>query len=245
MPGVQLPICRDSNVEKIAGFFLEKMWPTVCASATDARALMQSKDSFFKEMKERKGMCSRAWLFGIVVAIGLGVLGLPASRSAGIIPTVEFAGVMTLANWLLVACYGVCFGLAARLVGSRREMLASVNTFFYLSGWLVVLKMFEMPALGARLKAMTQTCASLSYDQAVTAAIRQSQMATVSDYLVLFGYILFILLGVIKMQRVLHDFGRTRAWLSTAVGMVLLSAMVSYVQEPIISQLMCSYASQS
>ncbi|MHA6234007.1 hypothetical protein [Pseudomonas fluorescens group sp. PF-69] len=231
--------------KKIAEFFLEKMWPTVCESASDARALIQSNAAFFEEMKERNGICSRAWLFGIVVAIGLGVLGLPASRSAGITPTVEFASVMTMANWLLVACYGVCFGFAARMLGSRREMLVSVNTFFYLSGWLVVLKLFEMPALGARLKAMAQSCASISYDQAVTTAIQHSQMAKGSDYMVLVGYALFIGLGVVKMQRLVHDFGAVRAWLSTAIGMALLSAMVSYVQEPIISQLMCSYSSHS
>nr|WP_319528434.1 hypothetical protein [Pseudomonas laurentiana] len=244
MPGVQLLNCRDSNVEKIAGFFLEKMWPTVCASACDARTLIQSNAAFFDEMKARKGICSRAWLFGIFVAIWLGVLGVPASRSAGITPTVELASVMTLANWLLVACYGLCFAVSARMLGSQREMLVSVNTFFYLSGWLVVLKMFEMPALGARLKAMAQSCSSISYDQAVTTAILHSQMARVSDFMILIGYAFFIGLGVVKMQRRVHDFGGARAWLSTVIGMALLSAMVVYVQEPIISQLICSYASQ-
>ncbi|MFK3774791.1 hypothetical protein [Pseudomonas sp. NPDC089406] len=230
-------------MEKIAGFFLEKMWPTVCASVSDARTLIQSNSEFFDEMKGRKGICSRAWLFGILVSIGLGVLGLPASRLAGITPSVEFACVMTLANWLLVACYGVCFGLAARVLGSGRELLVSVNTFFYLAGWLVLLKIFEMPALGARLKAMAQSCDSAHYDQAVTSAILHSQMATASEWIVLAGYACFVGLCVVKMHRLLHDFGGVRAWLSTVIGMVLLSAMVSYVQQPIISQLMCSYAS--
>ncbi|PTV59045.1 hypothetical protein DBL05_12605 [Pseudomonas putida] len=221
------------------------MWPTICASACDARTLIQSNAAFFDEMKARKGICSRAWLFGLFVAIGLGVLGLPASRAAGIAPTVEFAGVMTLANWLLVACYGLCFALSARLLGSRREMLAGMNTFFYLSGWLVGLKLFEMPALGARFKAMAQSCTSISYDEAVTTAILHSPMARASDVMVLIGYALFVSLAVVKMHRRFHDFGRARAWLSAVVGMALLSAMVSYVQEPVISQLICSYASQS
>lgn len=252
-PCLGIPVCerpdmspnrRESNMEKLAGFFLEKMWPTVCASACDARTLIQSNATFFEDMKARKGVCSRAWLFGFFVAIGLGVLGLPASRSAGITPTVEFAVVMTFANWLLVACYGVCFAVSARVLGSRREVLAGVNTFFYLSGWLVVLKMFEMPALGARFKAMAQSCTSISYDQAVTTAILQSPVARASDATVLIGYALFVSLAVVIMHRRFHDFGRARAWLSTVVGMALLSAMISYVQEPIISQLICSYASQ-
>jgi hypothetical protein len=231
-------------VEKLAGFFLEKMWPAVCASACDARTLIQSNAAFFEEMKARKGICSRAWLFGVFVAIGLGVLGLPASRSAGITPSFEFVGVMTLANWLLVACYGLCFAMSARMLGSPRELLAGVNTFFYLSGWLVLLKIFEMPALGARFKAMAHSCTSISYEQAVTTAILHSPVATASDVMVLIGYAAFIGLAVVKMQRRVHDFGRARAWLSTVVGMALLSAMVSYVQEPVISQLICSYASQ-
>ena len=231
-------------MEKIAGFFLEKMWPTVCASVCDARTLVQSNTVFFDGMKARTGICSRAWLFGIFVAIGLGLLGLPASRSAGITPTVEFAGVMTVANWLLVALYGLCFALAARILGSRREILVSVNTFFYVSGWLVVLKLFEMPALGARFKAMAHNCTSISYDQAVTTAILQSPTARVSDIMVLIGYVLFIGFVVIKMQRRVHDFGGTRAWLSTVIGMALLSAAVVFVQGPIISQLICSYTIQ-
>lgn len=231
-------------MEKIAGFFLEKMWPTVCASVYDARTLIQSNATFFDGMKARTGICSQAWLFGIFVAIGLGVLGLPASRSAGITPTVEFAGVMTFANWLLVALYGLCFALAARILGSRRDLLVSVNTFFYVSGWLVVLKLFEMPALGARFKAMAQSCTATGYDQAVTTAILQSPMARASDVMVLVGYVLFIGLAVVKMQRRVHDFGGVRAWLSTVIGMGLLSAVVVFVQEPIISQLICSYAGQ-
>jgi len=206
--------------------------------------LIQSNAAFFDDMKSRKGICSRAWFFGIFVAVGLGVLGLPASRSAGITPTAEFAGVMTLANWLLVACYGLCFALSARMLGSRREILAGVNTFFYISGWLVVLKMFEMPALGVRFKAMAQSCTSISYDQAVTTAILHSPVARASDVMVLIGYALFVGFTVVKMQRRIHDFGGARAWLSTVAGMALLSAMVSYVQEPVIFQLICSYVSR-
>ncbi|PHN33332.1 hypothetical protein [Pseudomonas sp. ICMP 561] len=233
----------NKKMEKIIGFFLEKIWPALSASAQDARELIQSNSSFFATMKDRKGVCSNAWLFGIFVAIGLGVLGLPASRSAGITPNLEFASVMTMMNWLLIAFYGVCFAIGSRLLGSDREMLVSVNTFFYVSGWLVVLKLFEMPALGARFKAMAESCTALSYDEAVTSAIQQSSMARISDVLVLVGYVLFIGFAIAKMQRLVHDFGWIRALLSTVIGMALLSAMVSYVQEPIISQLICSYIS--
>ncbi|PSS58881.1 hypothetical protein C6382_00405 [Pseudomonas sp. BBP2017] len=51
---------------------LEKIWSTLCASALDARILIQSNAAFFEIMKERKEVCSRAWLFGIFVALGLG-----------------------------------------------------------------------------------------------------------------------------------------------------------------------------
>lgn len=233
----------NKKMEKIIGFFLEKVWLALGASAQDARELIQSNSSFFATMRDRKGICSNAWLFGICVAIGLGVLGLPASRFAGITPNLEFAGVMTMMNWLLVAFYGVCFAIGSRLLGSDREMLVSVNTFFYVSGWLVVLKLFEMPALGARFKAMAQSCSAFSYDEAVTLAIQQSSMAKTSDDIVLIGYIMFIGFAIAKMQRSVHDFGWIRAILSTVIGVALLSAMVSYVQEPIISQLICSYVS--
>lgn len=231
-------------MEKIAGFFMEKIWPTVNASASDVSTYFRSNAVFFSEMKGRTGACSRAWLFGLLVAVGLGVLGLPASRSAGITPTAEFAGVMTLANWLLIALYGVCFGLAGRLLGSQRNLLASVNTFFYISGWMVFLKMLEMPALGARLKAMAESCSMDGYDMAVATAIRHSSMASLSDKLVLGGYLAFVYFCVVRMQRHLHDFGCVRAWLATAIGMALLSVIIIIVQEPIISQLVCSYASQ-
>lgn len=231
-------------MKEIAGFFLEKVWPTVTASASDAGTYFRSNAVFFSEMKARTGACSRAWFFGIVVAVGLGVLGLPASRSAGITPTAEFAVVMTLANWLLIALYGVCFGLAARMLGSQRGLLTSVNTFFYLSGWMVFLKIFEMPALGARLKGMAQSCSLDGYDLAVTTAIQHSSMAFVSDKMVLGGYLAFVYFCVIRMQRQLHDFGGVKAWLATAVGMALLSVIIMIVQEPVISQLVCSYANQ-
>lgn len=70
-----------------------------------------------------------------------------------------------------------------------------------------------------------------------------SSMARISDDLVLIGYVIFIGFAIAKMQRLVHDFGWIRALLSTVIGIALLSTMVSYVQEPIISQLICSYVS--
>lgn len=233
---------RNVQLEKIAAFFLEKMWTVIGASARDAQLLLQSSPAFFEEMKKRREACPRAWLFGIAVATGLSVLGLPASRSAGVVPSFEFVGVMTMANWLLILFYGACFGLAARLSGARKGMLLSINAFFYLAGWLVFLKLFEMPALGVRLKVMAQNCTAAGYGEAVSSTIQTSSMAVLSNFFVLIGYAVFIFL-MFRLQRLVHEFGRIRALFATTVGVLFLSAAVSYVQGPVISQLLCAYAS--
>ncbi|CAI8983941.1 hypothetical protein [Pseudomonas sp. IT-P260] len=227
-------------IEKLVELLLGKLWPTVTATAKDAQVLFQSNASFLEVMKARSDICGRAWLFGVIVAIGLGVLGLPALRSAGVKPSLELAGVMTLMNWFLIAIYGVCFGIAARLLGTFRRMMVSVNTFFFLSAWLVVLKLFEMPALGARFTAIAQSCTLDGYEMAVQTAIRGNQMAYNSDWFVVFGYIGFAYL-IARMQKTLHDFGWMRTVLATMLGMVFLGTVAGYVQGPIISQLICSY----
>jgi len=227
-------------IEKLVELLLGKLWPTVTATAKDAQVLFQSNTSFLEVMKTRSDICGRAWLFGVIVAIGLGVLGLPALRSAGVKPSLELAGVMTLMNWFLIAVYGVCFGITARLLGTSRRMMVSVNTFFFLSAWLVVLKLFEMPALGARFTAIAQSCTLDGYEMAVHTAIRSNQMAYNSDWFVVFGYIGFAYL-IARMQKTLHDFGWMRTVLATMLGMVFLGIVAGYVQGPIIFQLICSY----
>jgi hypothetical protein len=116
-------------MEKIVELIFGKLWPTLSATAKDAQVLVQSNTSFLNLMKTRSDICGRAWLFGVIVALGLGVLGLPALRSAGVKPSFELAGVMTLMNWFLIAIYGVCFGIAARLLRTPRPIMVSVNTF--------------------------------------------------------------------------------------------------------------------
>jgi len=227
-------------IEKMLELVFGKLWPTVAATAKDAQILFQSNTSFLELMKTRSEICARACLFGVVVAIGLGVLGLPALRSAGVKPSLELAGVMTLMNWFLIAIYGVCFGVAARVLGTPRQMTVSVNTFFYLSAWLVVLKLLEMPALGARFSAIAQSCTLDGYETAVHAAIRGNQMAYNSDWFVVIGYLGFAFL-ITRMQKTLHDFGWPRAVSAMLLGMVFLALVAGYVQGPIISQLICSY----
>ncbi|VVN72926.1 hypothetical protein [Pseudomonas fluorescens] len=227
-------------MEKLVELLLGKVWPTLSATAKDVQVLFQSNTSFLGLMKTRSDICARAWLFGVVVAIGLVVLGLPALRSAGVKPSVELVGVMTLMNWFLIAIYGVCFGIAARLLRTSRPMMVSVNTFFFLSAWLVVLKLFEMPALGARFTAIAQSCTVDGYEAAVHAAIRGNQMAYNSDWFVVAGYMGFAYL-IARMQTTLHDFGWMRAMVATTLGMMFLGVVAGYVQGPIISQLICSY----
>lgn len=227
-------------MEKIVELLFGKLWPTLSATAKDAQVLVQSNTSFLSLMKTRSDICGRAWLFGVIVALGLGVLGLPALRSAGVKPSFELAGVMTLMNWFLIAIYGVCFGIAARLLRTPRPIMVSVNTFFYLSAWLVVLKLFEMPALGARFTAIAQSCTLDGYEVAVHAAIHGNQMAYNSDWLVVAGYMGFAYL-IARMQTTLHDFGWLRTMVATTLGMMFLGAVAGYVQGPIISQLICSY----
>jgi hypothetical protein len=231
-------------MSKITESLLIKAWPSICAIATDVKSLLRSNKSFVNQMKIRSDACPQAWLFGLLVAALLGVLGLPSLRGAGVKPTLELALVMTTINWFLVAIYGACFGIAASVLRTKRHMLVTVNAFFYFSIWLVVLKVFESSALGARFLAMVQSCSSMDYSLAVTAAIHKSQTTSISDKAVGAGYALFSirLIGVLKG---LHDFGWMRAIAATIIGMVLLSAVVSYFQEPIIAQIVCSYAGSS
>lgn len=233
-----------ARMEKIAELLFSKALPSICATATDVRTLFQSNKSFLNLMKARPDICPRAWLFGLLTAALLGVLGLPSLRLAGVKPSLELAGVMTTINWFLIAIYGACFGVAASVLRSRRHVMVSVNTLFYLSIWLVVLKLFESPALGARFLGMVQSCSSMDYSSAVTAAIQKSQTTSISDKLVGVGYLLFGI-QLVRVHKGLHDFGWMRATAATIIGMMLLSAVVSYVQEPVIAQMICSYASPS
>jgi hypothetical protein len=227
-------------MEKIAGILLNKAWPLICATAVDMRVFIQSPASFLNLMKVRSELCPKAWFFGLIAAVGLGILGLPALRLAGLRPSLEIAGVMTVINFLLIAIYGVCFGLATRMFASPRSMMVTVNTFFYLSAFLVVLKLFESPALGARFAAMLQTCSSMDYSDAVTTAIQRSQATTRSNIFVGAGYVLFT--GLLTwVHKVLHDFGWLKSLTATIMGMALLSAVVAYVQEPVIAQMVCAY----
>ncbi|MGY2135252.1 hypothetical protein ACW9I8_01375 [Pseudomonas reactans] len=228
-------------MEQIKEIVFGKAWPLVCATAMDTRLLVQSPRTFLHQMKDRSQLCPNAWFFGSIAAMGLGVLGLPALRLAGVTPSLELGGMMTLINWLLIALYGICFGFAAQMLGTRRSMLVTVNTFFYLSALLVVLKLFESPALGARFAAMLQTCSSLDFSDAVTAAIGKSKTMIASNNNVFVGYALFSAL-MIWTLRVLHDFSWKKATFAMIIGMVLLSVVVSNVQGPMIAQLVCAYS---
>lgn len=192
-------------------------------------------------MKARADICPRAWLFGLFAAALLGLLGLPSLRLAGVRLSLEMAVVMTTINWILIVIYGACFGIGAAMFRTRQHVMVSINTFFYLSIWIVILKVFELPALGARFGALAQNCASLDYSSAVTEAIQKSHLTRVSDAVVGVGY-LFFTLHMVRVTKELHDFGWMRAVANTLLAMVLLSAVVAFVQGPIIAQLVCSYS---
>lgn len=233
-----------SLIEKIAETLVGKSWSLVCATATDAGALIQSPRSFLNTMKGRSVLCPNAWFFSLVVAVGLGVMSLPALRLAGVKPTHELAGVMTAINWVLIVIYATCFAVAARLLRSKQSLMVTINTFFFLSACLVVLKIVEGPALGARLHAMLQTCIALDYSLAVTAAIQKSQAYTSANDNVGFGYLGFAALMAWALK-VLHDFRWMRALIATVIGMGLLAVVAGSVQEPFIAQMVCAYGQGS
>ncbi|SDT01921.1 hypothetical protein SAMN05216598_3642 [Pseudomonas asplenii] len=233
-----------SIIEKTTEALIGKYWPLVCATALDATALIQSPRSFFKTMKGRSAFCPNAWFFGIFVAVGLGVISLPALRLAGVEPTYELAAVMTFINWLLILIYGICFAVAAQFLRSKQSLMVTINTFFFLSAYLVVLKIVEGPALGARFAGMLETCITLDYSQAVTAAIKKSQTYISANEHVGWGYLAFTGLMAWALK-VLHDFGWIRALIATVIGMGLLSTVLAKLQEPIIAQMVCAYGQGS
>jgi hypothetical protein len=128
------------------------------------------------------------------------------------------------------------------LIRGRGDVFAAVNGFFYASIYLVFMKVSEAPALGARIRALTQSCDTGEFGAAVTDAISGSGVYRTSNLLVAVFYIVFSFYAV-KMQRGLYGFGLFRGVLAAALGMLLLSIMVVLIQEPAIYGLVCGYAS--
>ena len=221
-------------------FLFKKAWPFVRASAKDFQVFIQDRDQFYRGMSARRGVDPRACLFGLLLAVGLGLLSLPAYRNAGVEPTVELAVLLVAVNALLLAIYGACFGAAARLMRGE-GVLRAVNAFFYVASVLLVVRLLEMSALSARVEAIAASCALGNFDEAITSTITSGTFSSRSNFLVLLGYLCFCCMTV-QMLRQLYGFSKWRSRVAAVVGMVLLSIVVVIVQEPVITELVCAYA---
>jgi hypothetical protein len=228
------------KAEMSIDILMNKAWPLVYASLKDMRMFFQNNVQFFREMGQREGPCSSAWLFGLITASGLALLAIPALKGAGIEPTYDLALVLIAINWLLLLVYGACFGVAAKIFGGR-EIVSAVNAFFYVAIALVVMRLLEMPALSARTSAMVASCNAGQFGEAVTAAISNSEVSRNANVMMLLAYGAFFTLAV-RMQRQLYGFAWGRGILSAVLGMVFLIAIVILMQQPAISALACGYA---
>ena len=219
---------------------MNKAWPLVLASLKDMRQFFESNVQFFRDMGRHRGTKPSAWLFGWGTASALALFSLPSLRGAGVELTYALVVVLIGINWFLLLAYGYCFGVAAKIFGGR-EIQSAVNAFFYVAIALVVMRMVEMPALSERANAMVASCGIGRFDEAVTAAISQSELATDANTWLRWAYAFFFFF-LVRMQRQLYGFGWWKGILSAVLGMIFLIAVVVVIQQPAISTLLCGFA---
>lgn len=201
---------------------------------------VQDNDLLLHELSARPGICAAACLYGMFISAVLTLLSLPALKGAGILFTYDLAGVLCAVNWLLLALYGSCFGVAGKLLGGGK-VITAVNAFFYVASLIVVMKLLELPVLDARIAATVAGCDAGDFAEATTAAISQKELATRGNWLVLLSYLIFFLYAI-RMERRLYGFGLLKGILSATLGIIFLCIAVILVQMPAIASIVCGYS---
>ncbi|CAD5109958.1 hypothetical protein [Zestomonas carbonaria] len=223
-------------------FLVTRVLPLSGAVYRDFTAYLRDADAFFDRQGRRNAPCLRSALFGLLMAAMLMLLGLPGMRQAGIDISNEFLIFGTVLNWMLLVVYGGAYWLGARVLNGRGGFLAVVNSFFFVSIFLVFLKLFEIPTRALKLRMMAESCGvGGDFGARVTQTIAADGSLLLTESLVLLGYLLF-LYQAYRMQVRLHGFGRLRGFVSAVLGTLLLAFVVSKVQEPAIHALVCGYS---
>lgn len=176
------------------------------------------------------------------MAVALSLLSFPSLKGIGIELSKDFLSVMLVLNCMFLILYGACFWLGARCVLGKGSLFSTINSFFYISIFLVFMKIAEMPALGARMTALAQSCELGDFGLNVTAAISANSVSRTSNTMIGLFYLAFTVCSV-KLQRGVNDFGILRGVVSAIFGMIFLSAAVIYIQEPAIYAMVCGYVS--
>ncbi|MFF7108843.1 hypothetical protein [Pseudomonas sichuanensis] len=222
---------------------VKSVFPNFVAGAKDLQRSIIAPTEFFKDMKLRNYWCAQASLIGLVMAVALSLLSFPSLKGVGIELSKDFLSVMVVLNCMFLILYGACFWLGARFMLGKGELFSTINSFFYISIFLVFMKIVEMPALGSRMTALAHSCELGEFGVNVTAAISASSVSSASNVLIGVCYLAFTVFSV-RLQRGLNDFGVVKGVLSAIFGMMFIGLAVIYIQEPAVYALVCGYLGQ-
>ncbi|WP_153015193.1 hypothetical protein [Pseudomonas syringae] len=219
---------------------IKSIFPAFLAGVKDLQRSIITPTDFFKDMRLRNFWCAQAGSVGFVMAVALSLLSFPSLKGIGIELSKDFLSVMFVLNCMLLILYGACFWLGARIVLGKGTLFSTINSFFYISIFLVFMKIAEMPALGSRMTALAQSCELGDFGINVTAAISASSVSRTSNTMIGLFYLAFTVCSV-KLQRGVNHFGILRGVVSAILGMIFLSVAVVYIQEPAIYAMVCGY----
>lgn len=227
-------------MQEIYKHLLNKTLPVLVEALRDLQRSIQNPTEFFKRFRGTTPLEVKASLVGLLMAVMLSVLSFSALHGANVRLSYEFILFVTVLNWMLLLGCGICFWIGTRALGGKAGCFSVINAFFYQSVFLVFMKIAELPALGARIRALVSSCDIGDFGAPVTEAISKGAAFQASNTLVFFCYIVFAFWSV-KMLRSVNEFGLFRGVLATMVSMAVLSSMVAYIQEPAIFALVCGY----
>jgi hypothetical protein len=228
-------------LDAVTNFVLTRALPVAKEVIRDFIDFSRNSDAYYDRQGKSNVPCGKAALFGLMMATMLMVLGIPGLRRAGVDVSTEFLLVGVGLNWMLLVLYGGMYWLGGKILFGRGGSFATINSFFFLSVFLLFLKVIEIPTRSMRFSAMVASCTGDS-DFAVRAnqAISGDRSLLITEFLVFAGYLVFFYKAY-RMQRGVHEFGRVRGFVSMLVGSLLLIGVVSFVQEPGMRILVCGY----
>jgi hypothetical protein len=227
-------------MQEIYKAILNKAFPLVVEALRDLQHSVRAPAEFFRRFRGATSLDVKACIVGLAMAVLLTVLSLAALHGANVSLSYDFIIIVTVLNWMLLLGCGVCFWVGSKALAGKAELFSTINAFFYLSVFLVFMKVAELPALGVRISALVNSCNIGDFGIHVTEAISKGAAFQASNSLVFLCYIVFAFWSV-KMVRAVNEFGLIRGILATTVTMAALSAFVAYIQEPAIFALTCGY----
>jgi hypothetical protein len=227
-------------MQEIYKTLLNKVFPVAVEALRDLQHSIQAPTEFFRRFRGTTLLDLKASLVGLLIAVLLSVLSFSALHGANVNLSYDFIIFVTVLNWILLFGCGACFWVGSKALAGEVGFFSTINAFFYLSVFLVFMKVAELPALGVRTSALVSSCDIGDFGALVTKSISKGAAFQASNSLVFLCYIVFTLWSV-KMVRASNGFGLFRGILATMVAMAALSALVAYIQEPAIFALVCGY----